>query len=216
MNTKVLACETLRDELEMAIEKTESTFEVHWVISGLHSFPDRLRATLQHQLDNMEDCGRVLMAFGGCNNSTVGVNTGNKELIFPKVDDCISMLIGSAKERIKLGGESTHFVTPGWLRGEFNAREIYTYVTEKYGEKTGNLMAKRMLHQYKHIGLLDDGSYHLESFLPTFHKLSSDLKLEEQICPASIQYLCNLLTGPWAPDRFNVFPPRFTIQNFPV
>ena len=216
MRTKIIACETLRDELELAMQLTQSDYEIHWAASGLHNFTKKLRIHLQHCLDNITECDRVLMAFGACGNAAVGLRTRDKELIFPKVDDCISMLIGSTSKRTELGENCTYYVTPGLLRSQFNAWQAYQYIVKEYGEKTGAAVAKRMLSQYKYLGLLQDDSYDLESFLPIFHQVSVDLGLEERLLPASVQYLRDLLSGPWEEDRFHIFPPKSIITAFPL
>ena len=215
MKTKIIACETLRDELELALQLTQSDYEIYWVASGLHSFPKKLRVHLQHYIDSITECNRVLMAFGACGNAAVGLRTREKELIFPKVDDCASMLIGSIAKRTELAENCTYCITPGLLRGQFNVWQAYQYLVKEYGEKTGAAVTKRILSQYKYLGLLQDDSYDLESFLPTFHQVSAGLKLEERLLPASVQYLLDLLSGPWEEDRFHIFPPQSVITAFP-
>ena len=216
MKTKVLACETLRDEIELAAVQTQSDLEIGWVEADLHNFPDKLRNHLQYRLDNIVDCDRVLMAFGACRNSVVGIRTREMELVFPKVDDCISMLIGSVNKRETLGENCTYFITSGWLRRKINIWEVQKYIVSQYGEKAGSVITNRMLDQYQYLGLLINDHDDAASSMPVFHRISSDLNLEERVFQTSIQYLCDLLTGPWERDRFHVFPSQSIITAFPV
>ena len=216
MRTTILACETLRDEIELAVKLTGSAYEITWLKSGLHDFPEKLREGLQESLDNLVDCDRVLMVFGSCGNAAIGISTGEKELVFPMVDDCISLLIGSVQKRLALAENCTYFITPGWLRGERNIWEEYKYTIGKYGAETGGMIMEMMLEHYKYIGLLDDGSYSVDDIMPVVHQVSAGLKLEERILPASVQYICDLLTGHWDPQRFHIFPPHTVISDFQV
>ena len=217
MKTMVLACETIRDELGLAAKLTGTDYEIWWVESGLHNYPNKLRETIQSRLDSIADHGRVLMAFGSCGNSVVGLKTGNFELIIPKVDDCISLLIGSVKARMDFGkeiGGGTYFLTPGWLRGERNLWAEYCYTVEKYGESTADMVMKTMLASYSYLGLLDTKTYDMADIMPEIDKIAETLKLAKTIVPASVAYLCDLLAGLWDEERFLVVPPNSEIQDF--
>ena len=102
----ILACKTLRHEIEKACEKHNIDYPIHWIESGLHNYPEKLHKYIQDELDNMQDYDRVILTFGLCGNSLVGVESKNLELIMPKVDDCISLLLGSVDERRKYGGKN--------------------------------------------------------------------------------------------------------------
>ena len=201
--TMILACETIKDELALAIRLTDANFDTAWVESGLHNSPNRLRTVIQSQLEAISGYSRVLLAFGSCGNAMAGLVTGNYELIMPKVDDCISLLIGSIAARMdfnKKGG--IYFLTPGWLRGERNLWAEYCYTIEKYGEQKAERILKSMLDSYTYLGLLDTNSYDMAEIMPEIDRIAAALKLTRTIIPASVTYLCDLLTGPWDADRF--------------
>ena len=153
MASVVLACETLKDEVNRAIEETGTKDTLRWVESGLHNYPDKLRARLQEELDSFDGVyDRVLMAFGFCGNSVHGLRTHNFEMILPKVDDCISLLIGSDKKRAEIGkNNGTYFFTNGWLRGERNIWTEHEYTVNKYGRDVakmvmaGNLQLEKLI-----------------------------------------------------------------------
>ena len=94
MSTVLIACNTIRDELEKAARETEFRHPIVWIESGLHLFPASLRRRLQEELDRLHDVERVLLAFGFCGNSVIGLASRDYELIFPRVDDCITLLLG--------------------------------------------------------------------------------------------------------------------------
>ena len=73
MKTAILACKTLRHEIEKACEKHNIDYPIHWIESGLHNYPEKLHKYIQDELDNMQDYDRVILTFGLCGNSLVGV-----------------------------------------------------------------------------------------------------------------------------------------------
>ena len=215
MPLALLACETLRDELEYASKLTGVKYDTQWVESGLHNYPDKLRNQMQERLDSFFGYDKVLMAFGCCGNSVIGLKTGDFELVIPRVDDCISMLIGSVEKRIQVGQNgSIYFLTPGWLRGERNLWAEYSYAVEKYGEDTADMVMESLLGNYTYLGLLDTECYDVQEVLPSIGHMAQKLKLTQKIIPASVDYLCNLLVGPWEEDRFLVVPPNSIVENF--
>lgn len=215
MSTAILACETIRDEIERAFELTKVDFPITWIESGLHNYPDKLRAVLQENLDEFSGCTRVLLAFGSCGNSVIGLTTGNYELIIPRVDDCISMMIGSVEKRVAASkGGGTYFLTPGWLRGERNLWAEYEYALEKYDEETARSIMEMMLEHYEYLGLVDTQSYDVDQVYPEVERMARELELAPIIIPASVDYLCRLFLGPWDQKEFVVVPPQSTIEEF--
>ena len=60
MKTAILACKTLRHEIEKACEKHNIDYPIHWIESGLHNYPEKLHKYIQDELDNMQDYDRVI------------------------------------------------------------------------------------------------------------------------------------------------------------
>lgn len=215
MSTIVLACETLRDEYEYVTGKLGVEHETRWLESGLHNSPNKLRERLQEQLDSFDGYDTVLMVFGSCGNSVIGLETGGYTLVVPRVDDCITMLIGSLKDRVRINAEGgTYFMTPGWLRGERNLWVEYTHAVNKYGEETAEEIMGSLLAHYEYLGLLETECCNIDTVMPEIDSMAKDLKLKSRTIPATAGYLFELLTGPWPAERFAVFPPHSKITEF--
>ena len=216
METVVIVCETMRNEYLHAEKKSGCSYETRWMEAGLHSYPDKLRDALQDELDSITH-QRVLLCFGSCGNSIIGLETRDFELVMPRVDDCISMLIGSVSERMEINSKyHAFFLTSGWLRGERHIHSEYAYTMEKYGEELGESIMALMLANYKNIVLLDTGSYNITSALEQSEKMAEDLNLGLKVLPASTDYISQLLTGPHDPERFITFPPHTRLDAVPV
>lgn len=196
-----------------AAEKCGCSYETRWIESGLHNFPKRLNSALQQELDAVA-AERVLLCFGTCGNSMVGLETRDYELVIPRVDDCISLLIGSVAERMKINAaHASYFLTAGWLRGERNIYVEYEYSIKKYGEELGKSIMETMLANYKYLSLLDTGSYDIAPARAESERIAKELGLGLRVVPASVSYISELLTGPHTNERFLVFPPNTRIED---
>lgn len=213
MNTVIIACNTIRDELQKAVCETDCPHEVRWVESGLHLVPDSLRRRLQEELDRANGVDRVLLAFGLCGNSVVGLASGPYTLIFPKVDDCITLLLGSKESREQCSRQGgVYFLTKGWLEGEANIWKEYQSVLARFGPDRTERIFRKMLAHYRVLGLIDTGAYDLNNLLPHVQEIAATLKLEAKILPGSIHYLKDFLSGPWNEEDFVIIPPFTTIE----
>ena len=67
--THIIACEMLRDELELAMETTGISYPTIWMEKGLHDDPQKLRNSLQAQLDALPE-NKLPSACIGCRKCT--------------------------------------------------------------------------------------------------------------------------------------------------
>ena len=156
----------------------------------------------------------MLAAMGFCGNSFTAVETGNIELILPRVDDCISLLLGSMQRRREISAaEAAYFLTQGWMQGERNIWVEYQYCVGKFGEETALDIIESMLGHYRTLALLDSGSYPIEPLIESTAIIADTLHLEQKVVPATRDYLVELLRGPWNDDRFIIITPGCTISE---
>lgn len=213
METVILACNTIRNELEKAAAETSCPHGFVWVESGLHLVTASLRRRLQEELDQITGVQRVLLAFGFCGNAVAGLKSRDYELVIPRVDDCITLLLGSKENRercCRQGG--VYFLTKGWLEGEINIWKEYHAVLERFGPERTERIYRLMLAHYKFLALIDTGAYDLPTLLPHVRQISATLKLELLILEGTDRYLKNFLLGPWNNDHFVIIPPLTTIE----
>lgn len=203
VKTCIIACSMVREELQQAMADTACTYPVTWLDAGLHNYPERLNQTLQRALDQVTGYDRVLLCYGFCGNSIAGIHAGDFEVILPKADDCLTILLGSQKRRLEISQDGgTYFLTKAWIHGERNLLTEYRYAVEKYGEKRGKRIFATMFGHYKQLGLLDTGCDPMEEVSEEAQDMADLLELPCRRIPASIQRLRDLLTGPWPPEWF--------------
>lgn len=214
MKTLIVGCRTIENELEKTIQKTGVEYDVVWVESGLHNVPKMLNAAIQDILDKTTGYSLALLAMGYCGNSLSGLCSSDKILIIPRVDDCISLLIGSYKKRIAVADSaSTYFLTPGWLKGERTIWHEYEYSLEKYGKETADSIFEMMLGHYKYLALLDTDCFDKLAAKAEVMGIARKLKLRYREIPGTLDYLIRLLTGPWSSDDFLVIPPGAVVTT---
>ena len=215
METVIVACKTLEAELRFAQKKTGIKHPVEWIESGLHNAPEKLNVKLQDALDSIK-AQRVLAVIGFCGNSIQGIKARGFELIIPRVDDCISLLLGSVKARTRISGKlAAYFLTEGWMHGERNLWVEYKYAVDKFGEELAMSVAEMMFCNYRTLGLLDCGIEPIEHLIDKTKIIAETLNLKQIVIPASVAYIEELLTGPWNESKYVVKYPgeSVTVQD---
>ena len=210
MKTHIISCETIKQEVEKAMLQTGCEYPVSWIESGLHNVPDKLRGKLQETLDCL-DAGRVLLVMGYCGNSVLGLETRNFELIIPRADDCITLMLGSLDARKK--HDRTYFLTKGWLEGERNIYEEYKYTVAKYGLEQGKEIMNMMLEHYEYLGIINTGVGGFDELCEQAKKIADDLGLSIKTIEATDMWINKALTGPWEDGEFHIIPCNTVIEH---
>lgn len=214
MNTVIIACQTLQNELEAAMAACNFSCEVRWIESGLHNVPKKLHATLQEHLDQCDGFDTVLLVMGYCGNSVADIETHDFQLVIPRVDDCISLLLGSVTSRRRQSaGGCTYFMTEGWLQGERNIWKEYEYAINKYGPELGQEIFDTMFQNYRNLALIDTGCFDITAAAGETKQIAGKLNLSYVQLPGTIGYLKDLLAGRWDPERFLILPPHSRLES---
>lgn len=206
MKPVIIACKTIENELLAAMKQMDCHFPVLWLESGLHNWPDKLRARIQELLDLCQEYDTVLLAMSFCGNSVVGLKTGAYQLVIPRSDDCITLLLGSCSRRKDI--KATFFLTEGWLKGEMNLWKEYQTCLARYGEKRGKRIFSVMLAHYINLALLDTGCFDRAALEQQVKEIAATLGLEYMYLDGTLDHLKQLLTGPWEEERFVLVPPN--------
>jgi hypothetical protein len=205
--TVVLACETLRAELELVMKRSGCRYPVVWAESGLHSWTEKLHAKVVELLESLEpEFKRVLLLFGFCGNSLVGVQSGERTLVMPFVPDCIPIFLGSRKRQNELGVD-TYFLTQGYLRGEKNALREFEYYVKRYGMQRAVKLMKKVWHNYKRFAVVDTGAFDVGEVMEAARNTAQMLEMPVSSVKGNLGLIEDLLGGNWTPDRFLIIPP---------
>lgn len=118
----LLACSVFEREIELYARGSNHIAETRFFELGLHDRPDHLRATLQQNLDAVDeraDIEAIVLAYGLCGLGTAGLRPLRHKLVIPRAHDCITMFLGSkeAYAEHQRCCPACYYYTPGWNRG---------------------------------------------------------------------------------------------------
>jgi len=209
VNPMIIACQTIEAELLTAMESVGVRYPIRWLESGLHDVPKLLHKRLQEELDACTGYDTVLLGMAFCGNSVVGLRTHDFQLVLPRCDDCITLMLGSAERRQK--EPFTFFMTEGWLKSGRNIWTEYENCLTRYGEKRGKRIFGALFANYKYIALVETGAFDAEQAEKEAKRIAQNLNLEYHRLQGSTDHLCQLLQGGWQAERFVCIPPHSEI-----
>ena len=201
-------------DVRLAMKKCACGLELEVLQENNHDVPHLLRRSIQEKLDAMEDADRVLLAFTTCGGTMVGLKTGGFELVIPRVDDCLSLLMGSmARRKAALEGGFGIFVTEGWMNHEKSPEAELDRIQQTYPPERAERVMRAMYGHFDSLNVIDTGSYDVDALLPRTRELARRLNLTHRILPGTTAYLEQLLQGPYDPAKFIVIPPHTTVTE---
>ena len=212
MSSLLLACNTIREEICSAAQKVRAEIPMIFLESGLHIFPEQLRQRLQAEIDGAgKDVSRILLGFGFCGNSLVGLRSAQKILVVPKADDCITLLLGSAARRTEINRAGAYFLTRGWIDNRITIWDEYQRCLQQYGAEKTLIIMRAMLCNYHRLVLLNTGLPDGGNWREAADRLATALSLEKVETMGTHAWIEKLLSGAWDGD-FIVIPPGTEIE----
>lgn len=213
MQSVILACQTMKDELQLVMQQLGVTYPVVYLESGLHNSPELLREKVQEQVNTLK-AKTIMMVFGCCGKGLVGIKANKAKLIIPRIDDCVTLLLGSTENRRRISGESsTYFITKGWLDPQGNIMWSYLEWVERYGEQKALRITKKMLAHYTKFMIINTGAYKIESILPSIQDFCERFDMCYEVTTGSLRLLYRLLIGPWDSEFIIVQPGQEIYAN---
>ncbi len=190
MAVAIICCRMLENELKKICQEEYVNASTYWIDAGLHNSPEELHCELQVLLDSLpKEVTRVVLLYSLCGQAVVGLKTHNFDLIMPRTDDCIALLLNGNSNKIENTG--TYFLTDGWLDDEKSMMNEYRYALEKYGPARSEKIFKRQFAHYSVLGLLDTGCYDVNSLIERTASIAKTLELTQKIIATD----CTMLRG---------------------
>jgi hypothetical protein len=226
-----LTCSALARSVYAAAAQSGATVSVRLFDQGLHNVPGDLRTKLQAGVDAIPEgeCDAILLAYGICGRSTVGLEARHTPLVMPRAHDCITLYLGSReKYQAEFDAEpGTYWYSVDYMeRSKSNAGlgaslpgvidDVYEKYVEKYGKDNADYLMEVMGEWGKHYkravfidtGLGDGSRFeyaaqeqaHQRGW--TFERKQGNRRLVEM-----------LINGDWPEDEFLVVPPGYRIDQ---
>jgi hypothetical protein len=207
---KVIACATVMEEM-LPFLPADVSYEV--LDFGLHLHPGDLKKALQDKINEAsQNADALLLGYGLCSMAVVNLHATTATLVIPRVDDCISIFLGSSSAYQQQAKQEpgTYYLTKGWIEVGDSPFEEYKRMIEKYGEVKSRRMTALMLKNYKRLAFINTGQYEIERYQAYARLTAEQFGLRYEEITGSSVLIKKLVFGPWD-EEFVVVPPGQTV-----
>jgi len=204
--TLVMACATVIEEMlpHLPAGMQHQVFEF-----GLHINPEKLRRTLQEAIDAVNGkYDTIVLGYGLCSQAVIGIKSDTSSLVVPRVDDCISIFLGSRSAyRFQSQSEpGTYYLTKGWIEVGDTPFAEYDRLIQRYGAERAERIIRLMLGNYKRLALINTGLYELERYRAYARRTAERFDLRYEEIEGSDTLVKKMIFGPWDDDFVVVQP----------
>ena len=232
MHYLAMTCGALARSVYAAAVDTEHTVSVQLFSQGLHNSPSKLRDTLQAEIDavdpNLYDA--ILLVYGMCGTSTVGLVARQMPLVIPRAHDCITLYLGS-RERY----QEEFDAHPGtwWYSQDYlerntvgdtvglgaagmtaNQEDVYEQYVERYGQEHADYLMEEMAKWQQHYTravFIDTGSKGSEVYEQRAKAKAEERGWLFERKVGNARLINMLISGDWSEDEFLVVAPGHRI-----
>lgn len=163
MTSLIIACPTIRYELEAARKKFNCTIPVRYIPQQLHNSPPELQQYLQKMIDSITDVDRIIIAISSCGGGTAYLKANTAELIIPRTRDCVDILLSNedSLETLKRPFDGCIF-TKGWVDFSINSPDSLQNLTKTKGKAYAEDFIRNLYDGFNKFYFVDTGLGHLE------------------------------------------------------
>ncbi len=212
MDTLIIACSMLEDEINLALAEENCRLPVVWLERALHTYPEKLRSALQEEIDKAK-ADTILLTFGLCGNALAGIRSGTKRLITPKFHDCLHMLVAGEPYAEPVLAPDCLYFTDSWFRSENFIVNEFWQCCKRLGEAKARRAYGAMLRQYAGLTLVDTGAYAMQPARERAAAAADLFKLEAKEEKGTIRVLRKLFSGDWDEEFILIGPGESLTQN---
>ncbi len=228
-----LTCEALTRSVYAAAADAPHTVTVELLRQGLHNTPKSLRAALQERIDAAAPGAydAILLAYGLCGASTVGLAARDVPLVIPRAHDCITLYLGA---RARYQAEFDAHPGTYWYSLDYMERsadgasvglgaatigamdEVYAEYVRKYGQDNADYLMEVMGEWGKHYRravFLDTGEQGGEPYQRLAQEQAQQRGWAFERKAGDSRLITMLLNGEWHDAEFLVVPPHHRIAQ---
>ena len=226
MRLKLIACDVFLRETCLLLSQSPHTFDLEFTEKDSHNHSDTLRQTIQEKIDLCVEkkFDAILLAYGICGNSTIGLQARDTRLVIPRAHDCCTLFLGSRekfREHFK-DNPSQPFSSAGYMErsdtlyhdGLYQAggdgdSKFQEYV-EKYGEDNAKYIYESMYGgaaKPDKLVFIDVPEMSHLGYGELCRKHAEEKEMQFVILEGSLELLRNLVFGHWDPEDFLILEP---------
>ncbi|KUO70256.1 MAG: hypothetical protein APF81_09200 [Desulfosporosinus sp. BRH_c37] len=207
MRIKLIGCQSTMNEIQA--QGLNQGMDCEFLDYSFHARPDKLHTKIQEIINKSQDYDLIILTYGRCSNSTLGLISPGVPLLFPATHDCIGLMLGSTARHMQLFKENslTYYFSQGWLDyGRTPLAEYYEYEA-RYGEKKARQLIKTLYGNYqKAIFIITPGinDLDLERYRQKVREIADFFGWEVGEIEGDISLLNSVVKGIKAPESIYV------------
>lgn len=205
MRIKLIGCHSTMNEIHA--QGLNQGMDCKFLDYSYHARPDKLNAKIQEIINESQDYDLIILTYGRCSNSMLGLLSPRVPLLFPATHDCIGLMLGSTTRHMELFKENylTYYFSQGWLDyGRTPLAEYYEYEA-KYGEKKARKLIKTLYGRYqKAILIKTPGIKDFERYRQKVQEIADFFGWEVGEIEGDIGLLTSVVRGIKAPESIYV------------
>lgn len=205
MRIKLIGCQSTMNEI--LAQGLNRGMDSEFLDYSFHARPDKLHDKIQEIIAECQDYDLIILSYGRCSNSMVGLLSQHVPLLFPGTHDCIGLMLGSTARQLELLQENplTYYFSQGWLDyGRTPLAEYYEYEA-RYGEKKARKLIESLYGRYeKAIFIITAGITDLERYRRKVREIAAFFGWEIEEIEGDMSLLTSVIKGIKAPESIYV------------
>jgi len=226
----LIACAVLHRECYHCASISKNIIDIKLCEKGLHDIgAAKMSARLQAEIDAVpaDKYDAILLAYGLCNNGTVGLRA-KLPIVIPRAHDCISLLLGS-KERYKEyfdKNPGTYYRSSGWIERDSSYKagpdgtisqmpsSLYQEYADKYGYENAKYLMETLgaMPHYNKMAYIDTHVGNCINYKKQTQADAEERGWTYEEIQGDTGLLQRLMDGPWSENEFLVIEPNHTAQ----
>ncbi len=228
-----LTCEAMARSIYASAATSQNIISVRLFKQGLHNTPKKLRTILQEEIDAL-DAGQydaILLIYGMCGTSTVGLTARRVPLVIPRAHDCISLYLGS-RQRYQQEFDKhpgTYWYSTDYLEHNDEGANValgaadmmiqesrYQEYVSKFGKKSADMLMETMSQWSQHYSravFIDTGLGNCEPYEEMAREKAKKEGWVFERKTGNRRLVEMLINGDWNEGEFLVVQPGYTIRQ---
>lgn len=192
MRELIIACETIEGEIKKAIEEENSDKELLLLPGYYHSDPKKLNDRLKAEIKRHRDYDRLYFAIGKCGGATKNLKTSGPDLIFPKADDCIDILLSGADTKRSM---EHVYVTESWSEYMKDSSLGLENLIKEKGKEEAEEFLRKVYKGYETFLIIDTGVYDINRINELLGPMLEVIDGETKVVKGNFEILRKIAKG---------------------
>lgn len=228
MKIHAITCQAIQRECYHAAAHSPHIVTVTVIPFGLHCEPEKLRATLQSEIDRASGGHHdaIVLSYGLCSRGTAQLAARDTKLVIARAHDCITLLLGSRGiyDREFSGHPGTYYYSSGWIEhveGEVEQGDIvilkdkqtdqrFREYVERYGEENAAFLIEQenqWFSNYNRAALIESDLGDSDYYRRFTQQMAQTKGWAYEEIQGSRRLFDRLMSGDWNVDEFLVVEP---------